>query len=205
MTSMADPAPITPDEAAALDAGTASPEVASRALAHKAAAYRAANAPPPPAPGTPAAAASRLAELQGDPAWRSRLQQGAPRETELFHALNARIAEGDPIDAALAMGGDPAHVLSNTSVDGVPSSHMMAEAVPHLRSLGLPDDVIKEFLEGKRVPTPDQIRLLERFMKAFESDPEVVRRFLKGDAELRRLHTLASIGRIQARQAGAAI
>jgi hypothetical protein len=95
-----DPAPITPDEATALAEGRASPEVATLALAHKAAAYRAANAPPPPQQGTPAAAASRLAELQGDPAWRSRLLQGGLPETQEFHALNALIAQGDPIDAA---------------------------------------------------------------------------------------------------------
>jgi hypothetical protein len=198
-------APLTADESAALDAGTAAPEVATRALAIKSAEYRARSAPPPAPPGTPAEAATRLAELQGDPAWRSRLLQGAPRETAEFHDLNAAIAKGDPIDAALAMGGDPAHVLSNTSIDGVPSPHMTAQEIPHLRSIGLPDEVIKELLEGKRTPTPDQIRLLERFTKAFESDPEVVRKFLRGDTELRRLHTLASIGRIQARQAGAAI
>jgi hypothetical protein len=202
---MADVAPLTVDEVAALEAGTASPEVATRALAHKAAAYRAANAPPPPAPGTPEAAASRLAELQGDPAWRSRLLQGAPRETAEFHDLNAAIAKGDPIDAALAMGGDPAHVLSNTSIDGVPSPHMTAQEVPHLRSIGLRDEVIKELLEGKHIATPEERALVERFDRAFQSDPEVVRRFLKGDAELRRLHTLASIVRLQARQAGAAI
>jgi hypothetical protein len=197
--------PITPDEAAALDAGAASPEVATRALAIKSAEYRARSAPPPASPGTPAAAASRLAELQGDPAWRSRLLQGAPRETAEFHDLNAAIAKGDPIDAALAMGGDPAHVLSNTSADGVPSPHMTAQEVPHLRSIGLSDEVIKELLEGKHLATPEEVRLVERFDRAFQSDPEVVRRFLKGDAELRRLHALASIVRLQARAAEAAI
>jgi hypothetical protein len=189
---MADPAPITPDEAAALEAGTASPEVATRALAHKAAAYRAANAPPPPPPGTPEAAASRLAELQGDLAWRSRLLQGAPRETEEFHSLNARIAEGDPVDAALAMGGDPAHVLSNTSVDGVPSPHMTAMEIPALREIGLSDGIIAELLRGHTC-SPAEIAAVRRLKAARHSDPEWVRAFLKGSSEHRREHTLMSI------------
>jgi hypothetical protein len=196
-----DPAPITPDEAAALDAGTASPEVASRALAHKAAAYRAANAPPPPAPGTPAAAASRLAELQADPAWRSRLLQGRPQEVEQFHELNAKIATGDPIDAALAMGGDPAHVLSNTSVDGVPSPHATAMEIPHLRELGLSDGVIAELIRGHTC-SPQEIAAVRRLKAARFSDQDWVRAFLKGSAEHKREHTLMCI--VLGTQAGAA-
>jgi hypothetical protein len=196
-----DPAPITPDEAAALEAGTASPEVASRALAHKAAAYRAANAPPPPAPGTPEAAATRLAELQGDPAWRSRLLQGSRPETEQFHALNARIAEGDPVDAALLMNGDPAHVLPNTSVDGVPSPHMTAQEIPALREIGLSDGVIAELLRGHTC-SPQEIAAVRRLKAARFSDQDWVRAFLKGSAEHRREHTLMCI--VLGTQAGAA-
>jgi hypothetical protein len=189
---MADPAPITPDEAAALDAGTASPEVASRALAHKAAAWRAANAPPPPQQGTPAAVATRLAELQADPAWRSRLLQGGLPETQEFHALNALIAEGDSIDAALAMGGDPAHVLSNTSIDGIPSPHMTAQEIPALRELGLSDGVIAELLRG-HTASPQEVAAVRRLKAARFSDQDWVRAFLKGSAEHKREHTLMCI------------
>jgi hypothetical protein len=65
--------------------------------------------------------------------------------------------------------------------------------------------VIEELLRGEHIATPDEVRLVERFTNAFKSNPEVVRRYLAGDAELRRLATLASIVRLQARKAGADI
>jgi hypothetical protein len=190
--TMADPAPLTADENAALEAGTASPEVAGRALAIKTAAFRAANTPQPTTDR--GAARAELDALGNDPNWRAAFFRGSPAARQQFSELAAKAAGGDETAAVLA--GDvpaPDIEITGSAVGGRITTRAMAVEVAALRESGLNDDTIAQVINGTPAG-PAEVEMARRFREMRMSDPAWTARYLKGGwAERREMHLISAI------------
>jgi hypothetical protein len=191
---MADPpiTPLTVDESVALEGGTASPEVATRALAIRHAAYRAASTPTPTTDR--GAARAQLDALGNDPTWRAAFFAGNAAARQQFSELTARAAASDETAAVLA-GDVPSDTIEITgsAVGGRITSRAMAVEVAALRESGLNDSTIAQIINGTPA-SPAEVEMAKRFKEMRLSDKEWVSRFLKGEwAEKREMHLISAI------------
>jgi hypothetical protein len=177
---------------------------AGRAAAATAAlnAWSAALRPTPSAePQDAVGASARLEHLQKDRAWRDRYFAGDTATVNEFNALNAKIAEADPVELAIAGHAGPSSVDENFGSVAGPGE--MVAAAAHLREAGLVDGDIGELFRGQLTDdgkplTAEEMAAgakgAEHILQRASKDPELRRRILAGDsALLNELTTLSAV------------
>jgi hypothetical protein len=129
-------------------------------------------------------ATARLATLTADDAWRDRFLESGAAEVKEFHELNKIIVKGDPVEAAMA------GILDNPDIPSS-QSKVLAGTVDMLRAVGIADPIVRDFIEGQGV-TAAEMKLVEGWKQRQMADSSFVERYLSGDAEARRLMTIAN-------------
>jgi hypothetical protein len=138
---------------------------------------------PPPAPvipNTAGEATARLNELKADPAWRDEFLAGGSRQAREMASLLEVIDKGENprVDRAMAgvMADQPFQEQGHLAMIG---------ATDMLRSAGIRDDVIREFLTGQGIPAEEQKLAAERKAERLR-DHDWTRKFLEGNGEQRK-------------------
>jgi hypothetical protein len=181
---------------AAANAAEASGQHEARAAAASATlkAWEAAYRPAPSAQPTDAiGAAARLTHLEKDAGWRNKLFAGEAQAREEMEALTALRAAGNDVDLAIA-GHLPAPSVDENfgAVAGGPE---LVAGAAHLRELGFNDLNIAELYEGAFVTTDGKpltqeeiangVRRAEQDRTFMLRDPEIMKKYLSGDAAVR--------------------
>jgi hypothetical protein len=165
-------APMTVEAAVA----DGSAEAAGRALDALAAKFR---GPPPSATPTDSAGAkARLDALVKDPAWAKSYWEGNPSARREFSELNAKIADGDPTQDALAAPSAD-NFRMETTFGGELNSRNRADAVAGLRQLGLDNATVAQAFDGAAV-SPQELAQAKMMKAARMSDEAYISRFMKG-------------------------
>jgi hypothetical protein len=142
-----------------------------------------------PAPLTPPASATeaqaRLTSLVENKEWGAKLVAGDVAVTRQYRELLNKAAETDDSTIAAAMAGKVDY-SAGTSTE----QRHMALTADWFRSLGIRDEVARQFLQGRQV-TPLEYELVSNWKKEQMGDPEFVKRFLAGDLKAKQQMMLA--------------
>ncbi|TYL87795.1 hypothetical protein [Bradyrhizobium cytisi] len=139
-----------------------------------------------PVPATPADAAAKLTALKADPAWTAALLQGQPAQTAEFHSLHAHAATGDSTDMAIAGKLQPGVIQNAEHLQNIGAAEM-------LRGLGMPDDVIKDTLNGTASTPKAFYDKIVSWKQNAMTDAEWTKKLMSGDRKARSQLAIANI------------
>jgi hypothetical protein len=131
---------------------------------------------------TPSEAATKLETLGADEAWRVRFLAGDGPAVQEFHQLMSAKHKADRIESV--MNGTASAQPLETVMPGEISTHNLMLSVADLRSIGLRDVPLRDFLEGKPITKADRA-LVEDHERRMLGSAEWRAKYLSGDAEAR--------------------
>lgn len=137
----------------------------------------------PAAPATPAEAATRIDRLKQDPAWRDGFLKGGPAQMREYGELQALVAKGDDVDAAMS-GVLPDFADAELK--------QMSGTADMLKSMGFPPIAIRETLSSKEATQADVDRATAWKNENLQSK-EFVDRLMRGEPEAARQLMVANI------------
>jgi hypothetical protein len=137
----------------------------------------------PAPPSTPAEAATRLDQLKQDPAWRDGFLKGGPAQMREYGDLQALVAKGDDVDAAMS-GVLPDFADADLK--------QMAGTAEMLKSMGFPPTSIRETLSSKEAIQADVDRATAWKNENLNSK-DFVDRLMRGEPDAARQLMVANI------------
>jgi hypothetical protein len=137
----------------------------------------------PAPPSTPAEAATRIDQLKQDPAWRDGFLKGGPAQLREYGELQALVAKGDDVDAAMA------GVLPDFADADL---QQMAGTAGMLRDMGFPPTAIRETLSSKEATQADVDRAIAWKNENMKSK-DFVDRLMRGEPDAARQLMVANI------------
>ncbi|MET4149911.1 hypothetical protein [Bradyrhizobium sp. RT7b] len=171
------------------NSGSGSPSLGEMIAANHEAANAAAAAavskevsPDPIIPTSANEAAARLSAVKADPKWRDEYLAGNPRHARELRDLQAAVDKEKNTRVEMAVAGQ--------LFDGIqPSGHLAAVGgAQYLRNLGLADAEIRQGITGSPVSSEEHAAAVAAKSRLME-DPDVVAKYMSGDAEVRRTFT----------------
>jgi hypothetical protein len=144
--------------------------------------------PTPTPPANASEAQARINTLTGDKAWTDRFLSGDHAAMNEFQTLTGAVVDGGSADDVVAgvLGGKLPEFGVTTE------QRMMTATVDQFRSLGIRDDVTKQFLSDRQV-TPNEYELVANLKRELMSDPEYVKQYLDGNVKAKQRMTIINM------------